>query len=62
MNKSPVMCKIGTEPIKSALFVKREDIKQQNATRIQTHRFSKEEERLPRWQPCLHKLEQKVGI
>jgi hypothetical protein len=64
MNKSPNMCKIGIEPIKSVLFVTREDIEQLNSTRIQTERFSKEKEMkgvmMPQWQPCLRRLE--VGI
>jgi hypothetical protein len=38
------MCKIGIEPIKSVLFVTREDIEQLDATKIQTERFSKEKE------------------
>jgi hypothetical protein len=66
VNKSPNICQIRTEPIKSVLFATREDIEQLNATRIQTERFSKEKEMkgmmMPRWQPCLRKLEQKVGI
>jgi hypothetical protein len=66
LNKSPNMCKIGIEPIKSVLFATREDIEQLNATRIQTERFSKEKKMkgmmMPRWQPCLLRLEQKVCI
>jgi hypothetical protein len=41
VKKSPNMCKIGAEPIKSVLFVTREDIEQLNATTIQTEIFKR---------------------
>jgi hypothetical protein len=41
VNKSPNMCKIGTGPINSVLFVTREDIEQLNATRSKQRDFQK---------------------